>query len=166
MEVFPYPSPDLWIGDRQCVRSNLLFCFFFRSTMANPFLSQRSLTTMLTPGIGPLVDNFHTDEGTLSTWVLTATTFWTGIAAFFVVSAANVWGRRWLYVLSTLILAVMNLVAFLSKVRVHLIQSSSKHFSAYRTGGISCQPKCKHRLLTGNIAVAQSHSACLSSLGP
>src|SRR3569833_1033794 len=111
MEVFPYPSFVFWFVDRQCVRSNLLFCFFFRSTMANPFLSQRSLTTMLTPGIGPLVDNFHTDEGTLSTWVLTATTFWTGIAAFFVVSAANVWGRRWLYVLCSLFLVVLNLVA-------------------------------------------------------
>src|SRR3569833_1618509 len=118
MEVFPYPSFVFWFVDRLCVRSNLLFCFFFRSTMANPFLSQRSLTTMLTPGIGPLVDNFHTDEGTLSTWVLTATTFRTGIAAFFVVSAANVWDRKRKFVLSTLILAVMNLVAFLSKVRV------------------------------------------------
>ena len=74
------------------------------------------MTTIVTPGIAPLVENFNSNEADVSTWIITATTFWTGMAAFIVVSGAEIWGRRPFYVLSIAALACANFLGYVATV--------------------------------------------------
>jgi MFS family permease len=74
------------------------------------------MTTMVTPGLAPLVENFHSSEEGVSTFIITAPTFWTGITAFVVVSGADIWGRRPFYVFSIALLACSNLLGYVATV--------------------------------------------------
>jgi len=70
---------------------------------------------MVVPGIAPMVEKYHASEADISSFAISAITFWTSIASFFVVSAGDVWGRRPLYVIGGLLLAISNLLAFLAQ---------------------------------------------------
>ncbi|RYP07505.1 hypothetical protein DL765_009138 [Monosporascus sp. GIB2] len=72
------------------------------------------MTTMVTPGLEPLMEKFNADEAAVSSLIITAPTFWTSIAALVVVSGADIWGRRPFYVISILILALTNLLGYLA----------------------------------------------------
>ncbi|RYP67208.1 hypothetical protein DL771_007370 [Monosporascus sp. 5C6A] len=85
-----------------------LFVIAFGSSVTN------AMTTMVTPGLEPLIEKFNTDEATVSSLIITAPTFWTSIAALVVVSGADIWGRRPFYVISILILAITNLLGYLA----------------------------------------------------
>jgi MFS family permease len=76
------------------------------------------MTTMIVPGIGPLTEKFKATDAEISSLIVTAPTFFTSLAAFFVVSGAEIWGRRPFYVFSIIILATANLSAFLAQVSV------------------------------------------------
>ncbi|SPO02603.1 related to transporter protein HOL1 [Cephalotrichum gorgonifer] len=73
-----------------------------------------SMTTMITPGIEQFIEEFNTDERAVSSWVITAPTFWTSIAALLVASGADIWGRRPFYVISVVILTISNLLGYLA----------------------------------------------------
>lgn len=70
---------------------------------------------MLTPGLEPLTEELRSNPGDVSTWIVTAPTFVTSAAAFFVAAGGDVWGRRPFYVWSILLLALGNFAAFFSK---------------------------------------------------
>jgi predicted MFS family arabinose efflux permease len=72
---------------------------------------------MLIPGIGVLTEKFNVSDGDVSTLILTAPTFYTGVTAFLVVSGAEIWGRRPFYILAFVILALGNFIAFMAQVR-------------------------------------------------
>ncbi|KZL68543.1 major facilitator superfamily transporter [Colletotrichum incanum] len=86
-----------------------LFVIAFGSSATN------ALTTMVIPGIEPLTEKFETTEAEISTFILTAPTFFTSVAAFFVVSGADIYGRRPFYVISTIVMALANFVAFVAQ---------------------------------------------------
>ena len=48
---------------------------------------------MLTPGLEPLTEQFQSNESDISTWILTAPTFWTSAAAFVAVAGTDVWAK-------------------------------------------------------------------------
>ncbi|EFQ32021.1 major facilitator superfamily transporter [Colletotrichum graminicola] len=85
-----------------------LFVIVFGSSAAN------AITTMVVPGIAPLVDKFGATQGSISSLILNAPTFFTSLAAFFVVSGAEIFGRRPFYVISTAVMAAANLGSFLA----------------------------------------------------
>ncbi|KAK1993109.1 major facilitator superfamily transporter [Colletotrichum falcatum] len=86
-----------------------LFIVVFGSSATN------AITTMVTPGIAPLVDKFKVTEGDISSLILTAPTFFTSLAAFFVVSGSDIVGRRPFYVISIAVMAVANFGGFLAE---------------------------------------------------
>lgn len=86
-----------------------LFILAFGSAVTN------ATTTMLTPGLGPLVEQFKSSESDVSTWIITAPTFWTSAAAFLAVAGTDVWGRRPFYVWSVALLALANFAAYFSQ---------------------------------------------------
>ncbi|KAG9193132.1 hypothetical protein G6011_03167 [Alternaria panax] len=69
---------------------------------------------MLTPGREALTEQFQSNENDISTWILTAPTFWTSAAAFVVVAGTDVLGRRLYYVWSVALPALANFAAHLS----------------------------------------------------
>lgn len=69
---------------------------------------------MLTPGLQPLTERFQSNETDVSTWILTAPTFWTSAAAFVAVAGTDIWGRRVFYVWSVALLALANFAGYLS----------------------------------------------------
>ena len=71
---------------------------------------------MVTPGLATIVEDFNSNEGDVSTYIITAPTFWTSIAAFFVVSGADIWGRRPFYVFSIAALACSNFLGYVAHV--------------------------------------------------
>jgi MFS family permease len=71
---------------------------------------------MIIPGLGPLTEKFNATEGQITSLVITAPTFFTSLAAFFVVSGAEIWGRRPFYIGSIVIMALANFSAFLAQV--------------------------------------------------
>ncbi|KLU83001.1 hypothetical protein MAPG_02068 [Magnaporthiopsis poae ATCC 64411] len=73
-----------------------------------------ALATMVTPGIVPMVEKFKTTEADISSWILTAPSFWTSLAGFFVVSGADVWGRRPFYLFGIAFLAIFNYMGYLA----------------------------------------------------
>jgi MFS family permease len=109
MEMASSLHPRLWLCDHQRVcymPSDLEWCMltsFFRRT-----------TTMLTPGLEPLTEQFKSNEGDISTWILTAPTFWTSAAAFIAVAGTDVWGRRPFYIWSVVMLALCNFAGHFS----------------------------------------------------
>ncbi|KAK1979849.1 major facilitator superfamily transporter [Colletotrichum cereale] len=80
-----------------------------------------AVTTMVVPGIAPLVDKFQVTEGDISSLILTAPTFFTSIAAFFVVSGSDILGRRPFYVISVAIMAAANFGGFLANTYAVLV---------------------------------------------
>jgi len=72
---------------------------------------------MIIPGIEVLTTNFNVSDADVSTWIVTAPTFYTSVAAFIVVSGAEIWGRRPFYILSFVILALGNLIGYMAQVR-------------------------------------------------
>ncbi|KAH8640793.1 hypothetical protein IG631_03734 [Alternaria alternata] len=106
----PQPSDDPndplnWSLKWKCLH---LLILAFGSAVTN------ATTTMLTPGLEPLTEQFQSNESDISTWILTAPTFWTSAAAFVAVAGADVWGRRPFYVWSVVLLALTNFAAYLS----------------------------------------------------
>lgn len=71
-------------------------------------------TTMLTPGLEPLTEKLQSNDGDVSTWIVTAPTFWTSAAAFVCVAGTDIWGRRSFYVLSVALLALANFAGYFS----------------------------------------------------
>jgi MFS family permease len=71
---------------------------------------------MIIPGLTPLTEKFKATEGQISSLIITAPSFFTSLAAFFVVSGADIWGRRPFYIGSIIVLAVANFLAFLAQV--------------------------------------------------
>ncbi|KAL5115220.1 hypothetical protein ACEQ8H_006894 [Pleosporales sp. CAS-2024a] len=71
-------------------------------------------SAMLTPGLEPLTKQFHSNDADVSTWIITAPTFWTSAAAFIVVAGTDIWGRRPFYVWSIVFLALSNFAAYFS----------------------------------------------------
>jgi MFS family permease len=69
---------------------------------------------MLTPGLEPLTEKFQSNEADISTWILTAPTFWTSAAAFVAVAGTDVWGRRPFYIMSVVLLACANFAGYFS----------------------------------------------------
>ncbi|CAN9204248.1 unnamed protein product [Alternaria alternata] len=106
----PQPSDDPndplnWSLKWKCLH---LLILAFGSAVTN------ATTTMLTPGLEPLTEQFQSNESDISTWILTAPTFWTSAAAFVAVAGTDVWGRRPFYVWSVVLLALTNFAAYLS----------------------------------------------------
>ncbi|KAK2012828.1 major facilitator superfamily transporter [Colletotrichum eremochloae] len=85
-----------------------IFVIVFGSSATN------AVTTMAVPGIAPLVDKFQVSEADISSFVLTAPTFFTSLAAFFLVSGSDIVGRRPFYVISIVGMAAANFVGFLA----------------------------------------------------
>ncbi|CAA9965120.1 MFS-1 multi-domain protein [Pyrenophora teres f. maculata] len=85
-----------------------LFVLCFGSAVTN------AQTTMLTPGLEPLTEKYNSNGADISTWIVTAPTFWTSFAAFIVVAGSDVWGRRPFYVYSVALLAIANFAAQIS----------------------------------------------------
>ncbi|KAH3906041.1 hypothetical protein HBI56_195800 [Parastagonospora nodorum] len=85
-----------------------LFLLAFGSAVTN------ATTVMLTPGLEPLTEKFNSNEGDISTWILTAPTFWTSAAAFIAVAATDVWGRRPFYILAVVMMALFQFAGFFS----------------------------------------------------
>ncbi|KAK2038832.1 major facilitator superfamily transporter [Colletotrichum somersetense] len=85
-----------------------LFVIVFGSSATN------AVTTMVVPGIAPLVDKFKASEGDISSLIVTAPTFFTSLAAFFVVSGSDIVGRRPFYVISVAVMAAANFGGFLA----------------------------------------------------
>ncbi|KAF2727118.1 MFS general substrate transporter [Polyplosphaeria fusca] len=107
----PQPSDDPndplnWSLAWKCTH---LLVLAFGSAVTN------AMTTMLTPGLGPLTDLVHSNDADVSTWILTAPTFWTSAAAFIVVAGTDIWGRRPFYVWSAVLLALCNFAGFFSQ---------------------------------------------------
>jgi MFS family permease len=71
-------------------------------------------TTMLTPGLEPLTEKFQSNATDISTWILTAPTFWTSAAAFIAVAGTDVWGRRPFYIWSVVLLACAHFAGYFS----------------------------------------------------
>ena len=69
---------------------------------------------MLTPGLEPLTQKLQSNEGDISTWILTAPTFWTSATAFVCVAGTDIWGRRAFYVISVALLGIANFAGYLS----------------------------------------------------
>lgn len=70
---------------------------------------------MLTPGLEPLTESLKSTEGEVSTWLITAPTFWTSAAAFVAVAGTDIWGRRPFYVYSVVLLALASFAAYFSQ---------------------------------------------------
>jgi MFS family permease len=108
MEVATSANPSIWFRSNQCVRllnpnfGVLLICARGRST------------TMLTPGLEPLTEQFKSNDTDISTWIITAPTFWTSAAAFIAVAGTDVWGRRPFYIWSVVLLALANFASYFS----------------------------------------------------
>ncbi|KAK1566432.1 major facilitator superfamily transporter [Colletotrichum navitas] len=85
-----------------------LFVIVFGSSATN------AITTMVVPGIAPLVDKFKVTEGDISSLILTAPTFFTSLVSFFVVSGSEIVGRRPFYVISIAVMAAANFGGFLA----------------------------------------------------
>lgn len=86
-----------------------LFVIAFGSALAN------AGTTMLNPGLEPLIESIGSNPADVGTWILTAPTFWTSAAAFFVVAGSDIWGRRSFYFWSVVFLAASNYFSYVSK---------------------------------------------------
>jgi MFS family permease len=69
---------------------------------------------MLTPGLEPLTEQFKSNDTDISTWIITAPTFWTSAAAFIAVAGTDVWGRRPFYIWSVVLLALANFASYFS----------------------------------------------------
>lgn len=67
---------------------------------------------MLTPGLAPLTEQFQSNDADVSTWILTAPTFWTSAAAFVTVAGTDIYGRRVFYVWSIVLLALANFASY------------------------------------------------------
>ncbi|CAI6338748.1 unnamed protein product [Periconia digitata] len=72
-------------------------------------------TTMLTPGLEPLIERFQSNDVDVGTWILTAPTFWTSAIAFLLVSGTDIWGRRPFYFWSVVLMAAANFLSFVSQ---------------------------------------------------
>lgn len=70
---------------------------------------------MLTPGLAPLTEQFNSNDADVSTWLLTAPTFWTSAAAFFTVAGTDIYGRRVFYIGSVVLLALSNFAGYFSQ---------------------------------------------------
>ncbi|EMD69976.1 hypothetical protein GGP41_000134 [Bipolaris sorokiniana] len=106
----PEPSDDPndplnWSLTWKCVH---LFVLAFGSAITN------ATTTMLTPGLEPLTEKLQSNDSDISTWIITAPTFWTSAAAFIAVAGTDIWGRRPFYVWSAVFLALANFAGFFS----------------------------------------------------
>ncbi|KAH8724989.1 major facilitator superfamily domain-containing protein [Phaeosphaeriaceae sp. PMI808] len=107
----PQPSEDPndplnWSLTWKCLH---LFILAFGSALTN------ASTTMLTPGLEPLAEKIQSNNVDVTTWILTAPTFWTSAAAFFVVAGTDIWGRRPFYVWSVVLLALANFAGYFSQ---------------------------------------------------
>lgn len=69
---------------------------------------------MLVPGLAPLTEKIKSNDADVSTWLVTAPTFWTSAAAFFFISATEIWGRRPFYVWTVVLLAMTNFAGYFS----------------------------------------------------
>jgi len=106
----PQPSDDVndplnWASSSKWLH---LIVLAFGSALAN------ATTTMLTPGLEPLTEHVKSNAADVSTWLLTAPTFWTSAAAFIVVSGADIYGRRTFYFWSMVLLALTNYLGYFS----------------------------------------------------
>ncbi|KAL6164886.1 hypothetical protein ACJQWK_08149 [Exserohilum turcicum] len=107
----PQPSNDPndplnWSLTWKCIH---LFVLAFGSAITN------ATTAMLTPGLEPLTESLKSTEGEVSTWLITAPTFWTSAAAFVAVAGTDIWGRRPFYVYSVVLLALASFAAYFSQ---------------------------------------------------
>lgn len=82
--------------------------------MCGHMLIPNRTTTMLTPGLEPLTEKLQSNDSDISTWIITAPTFWTSAAAFIAVAGTDIWGRRPFYVWSAVFLALANFAGFFS----------------------------------------------------
>jgi len=108
VEVVAFVPPGLWLCSHQCVGSWMPDSAYFSQLICS------STTVMLTPGLEPLTEKFNSNEGDMSTWILTAPTFWTSAAAFIAVAATDVWGRRPFYILAVAMMALFQFAGFFS----------------------------------------------------
>ncbi|EJT70866.1 hypothetical protein GGTG_11889 [Gaeumannomyces tritici R3-111a-1] len=107
----PQPSDDP--NDPLNWSKSMKYLHFF--VIAFGAAATNGLATMVTPGIVPMVEKFKTTEADISSWILTAPTFWTSLAGFFVVAGADVWGRRPFYLGGIALLAVFNYMGYLAQ---------------------------------------------------
>ncbi|KAL8387004.1 hypothetical protein RB595_010230 [Gaeumannomyces hyphopodioides] len=106
----PQPSDDP--NDPLNWSKGVKYAHFF--VIAFGAAATNGLATMVTPGIVPMVEKFKTTEAEISSWILTAPTFWTSLAGFFVVAGADVWGRRPFYLFGIALLAIFNYMGYLA----------------------------------------------------
>jgi MFS family permease len=109
MEVSTSIHPYIWVRSYECVSPPML--------TTRPLLTLHSYrtTAMLTPGLEPLTEQLQSNDAEVSTWLLTAPTFWTSAAAFIVVAGTDVWGRRPFYIWSVVMLALSNFAGYFSQ---------------------------------------------------
>lgn len=72
---------------------------------------------MITPGLADLAKQYDVSPDLTASLTVGSFTFWSAAASFFGVSAASIWGRRPLYVITAVIVVATNAVAYLFKVR-------------------------------------------------
>lgn len=76
----------------------------------------KSLGAMISPGLTILAEQFDKSLDVISTYLVGLFIFWTGFFTFFSSAAASVWGKRVVFVLSTVALLALNVWGFFATV--------------------------------------------------